>query len=87
MKFCRYWGNTNDYLGSDTPEHVEPSTGFPDTLAWPGLGAEAAQWILDNRGLKAIGADAMSFDVGHTGNFYDSVHTVSDISLAKQMHK
>ncbi len=37
---------------------------------------KAAQWILDNRGLKAIGQDAMSFDAGNMPSLAYSVHTV-----------
>lgn len=40
---------------------------------------EAAEWILKNRGLKAIGQDAISFDVGNMSDWVNSVHTVSGI--------
>uniref|UniRef100_A0A914WHG8 Cyclase n=1 Tax=Plectus sambesii TaxID=2011161 RepID=A0A914WHG8_9BILA len=71
----RFWDNQNDFLGTDTPEQLDPKTGFPNTMAWPGLGVEAAEWILANRGLKAIGADSISFDAGDV-SLSQSVHTV-----------
>lgn len=41
------------------------------------MSPEAAEWILKNRDLKAIGQDAISFDVGNLTDFANSVHTVS----------
>lgn len=44
----------------------------PDAVAelhFPGLGEEAAQWLVDNRGVVAVGIDTPSIDFGQSADF------------------
>jgi kynurenine formamidase len=58
------WPDPVRYLGTDRkgPEAV------PD-LHFPGLSPEAAQWIVDNRQIDAIGIDTPSIDYGQSVTF------------------
>lgn len=62
--FGRYWPDKSRYLGTDQtgPEAVEK-------LHFPGLGADAAQWIVDNRNIAAVGIDTASIDYGQSTHF------------------
>lgn len=60
--------------------------GFPDRHHWPGLSFEAAEWIVKNRGLVAIGMDAISIDAGMVLDFKHSVHTVEEDSLTFNLY-
>lgn len=58
------WGDRTAYLGTDLtgPEAV------PE-LHFPGIGAEAAEWLVDNRGIVAVGIDTPSIDRGQSSDF------------------
>jgi kynurenine formamidase len=58
------WGDRTAYLGTSRtgPEAV------PE-LHFPGLSAEAAQWLVDNRGVVAVGIDTPSIDRGQSTDF------------------
>jgi len=73
-----HWSDTARYYGAasmDDYRHLN-ELGFPDRLHWPALHHQTAQWILDNRGMTAVGTDAASFDYGNIADFANSVHTV-----------
>ena len=62
--FGRYWPNRSEYLGTDERG--------PDAVAklhFAGLHPEAAQWLVDNRTVKAIGIDTASIDYGQSTLF------------------
>jgi hypothetical protein len=40
------------------------------------LHPNTAQWIIDNRGMAAVGTDAVGFDAGNIVDWPNSVHTV-----------
>ncbi|HEX9884861.1 MAG TPA: cyclase family protein [Longimicrobiales bacterium] len=58
------YGDRAAYLGTDLtgPEAV-PS------LHFPGLAPEAAQWLVDDRGIVAVGIDTPSIDYGQSRDF------------------
>jgi kynurenine formamidase len=58
------WPDPVRYLGTDQkgPEAVP-------LLHFPGLSPEAAQWIVDNREIDAIGIDTPSIDYGQSATF------------------
>ncbi len=62
------WGDRTQYIGTDLtgPEAV------PE-LHFPGLDPEAAQWLLDNRGIVAVGIDTPSIDYGQSTDFRSHV--------------
>ncbi|GFT37507.1 uncharacterized protein NPIL_513881 [Nephila pilipes] len=59
------WGqkyyNTTAYLGT--------SDNDVNKMIYPGIEPEAAQWLVDNRNIKGIGVDTLSFDKGTTIDF------------------
>ncbi len=58
------WNDRTAYLGTDLtgPEAV------PE-LHFPGIGPEAAQWLVDNRNVAAVGLDTPSIDYGQSTDF------------------
>ena len=62
------WNDRTAYLGTDLtgPEAV------PE-LHFPGIGPEAAQWLVDNRNIGAIGLDTPSIDYGQSTDFQSHV--------------
>ena len=62
------WSDRTAYLGTDLtgPEAV------PE-LHFPGIGTDAAQWLVDNRNIGAIGIDTPSIDYGQSANFRSHV--------------
>lgn len=58
------WGDREAYLGTSLtgPEAV------PE-LHFPGIGPEAAQWLVDSRGIVAVGIDTPSIDYGQSADF------------------
>ena len=58
------WDDRAAYLGTDLtgPEAV------PE-LHFPGIGPEAAQWLVDNRNIAAIGIDTPSIDYGQSSDY------------------
>jgi kynurenine formamidase len=61
------------YLGTDLtgPEAVP-------ALHFPGLSPEAAQWLVDNRGIVAVGIDTPSIDFGQSQDFRSHVVLFSE---------
>lgn len=62
--FGRYWPNAAQYLGTD-----KRGADAVADLHFPGISPEAAQWLVDNRKLKAIGIDTASIDYGQSTMF------------------
>ena len=62
--FGKFWPDKLKYMGTDKrgPEAVA-------LLHFPGLHQEAAQWLVDNRQIKAIGIDTPSIDYGRSSDF------------------
>jgi len=62
--YGKYWPNKKDYLGTDRtgPEAVAE-------LHFPGLAPAAADWIVKNRKIKAVGIDTASIDFGQATKF------------------
>ncbi|MCM8570606.1 cyclase family protein [Gramella jeungdoensis] len=62
--FGNYYPNAKKYLGTDKrgPEAVKE-------LHFPGLSAEAAEWLIANRKIKAVGIDTASIDFGQSQDF------------------
>lgn len=63
------YGDRTAYLGTDLtgPEAVP-------RLHFPGYSPEAAQWLVDNRGIVAVGIDTPSIDYGQSKDF--RVHVI-----------
>jgi len=53
----KYYGNKKNYTGTDIP-------GDTAGLSYPGLGVEAAKWIVKNRLVVGIAIEGLSLDVG-----------------------
>lgn len=66
--FATYYPNKVQYLGTD--ERGEPAV---EKLHFPGLSAEAAQWLVDNRNINSIGIDTPSIDYGQSQYFKSHV--------------
>ena len=62
------WNDRAAYLGTGMtgPESV------PE-LHFPGIGTEAAQWLVDNRAIAAIGIDTPSIDYGQSSDYRSHV--------------
>lgn len=67
------WPDVRAYLGDDTP-------GDASKLSFPSYGEEAAQLLVEERGVKALGVDTASIDYGRSLDF--GVHR---IAAAKQV--
>ena len=53
-------GDVTAYRGAPLPE---------ETLHFPGFGAEATEWLLRHRGIRALGVDTLSIDPGISEDF------------------
>lgn len=62
--YGQYWPDRVRYMGTDErgPEAVAK-------LHFPGIGPELAQWLVDNRDIKAVGLDTPSLDYGQSKLF------------------
>lgn len=62
--FARFWPDRVLYMGTDQrgPEAVPK-------LHFPGLDPEAAEWLVANRSINAIGLDTPSIDFGQSADF------------------
>lgn len=58
--YGKFWGDRKQYMGTD---------GATDQKHFPGLGKEAAQWLIQNRKVKAVGIDTASIDFGQSQTF------------------
>jgi kynurenine formamidase len=57
--YGKFWGDRAKYMGTDGA----------DQKHFPGLGAEAARWLIQNRKVKAVGIDTASIDFGASQTF------------------
>lgn len=75
--FHRFWPNALEYLGTTQRGYAAIAK-----LHFPGLDPKAAQWLTDNRKIKAIGIDTASIDFGQT-KLYPShqILTAHDIPI------
>jgi kynurenine formamidase len=71
--FGKFWGDKKNYLGTDRlgPEAVAE-------LHFPGLDPKAAEWLVKNRKIGAIGIDTASIDYGQSTTFGSHVALMSD---------
>jgi kynurenine formamidase len=62
--FAKYWPDRKQYLGTDErgPEAIAK-------LHFPGLGGEAAAWLVRERKIHAVGLDTASIDYGQSTAF------------------
>lgn len=62
--FGKFYPDAKKYLGTDKrgPEAVKE-------LHFPGLSPEAAEWLIKNRNIKAVGLDTASIDHGQSTDF------------------
>jgi len=67
------WSDRSSYLG--TP--LVGAKAMP-ALHFPGLGPEAARWLVDNRGIVAVGIDTPSIDYGQSADFRSHVILYSE---------
>ena len=58
----KFWGDRKRYFGTDTP-------GDTDNLHFPGLAKEAAEFLVKQRRIKAVGIDTPSIDHGPSQEF------------------
>ena len=70
--FAKYYPNKEKYLG--TTERGDHAVAL---LHFPGLSPEAAQWLVDNRSIHAIGIDTPSIDYGQSKLFKSHVILLS----------
>jgi len=62
--FGKYYPDRKKYIGTD-----ERGAGAVPKLHFPGLATKAAQWLTENRVIKAIGLDTASIDHGQSKLF------------------
>jgi kynurenine formamidase len=68
--FANRWPNAAAYLGT-----AERGDAAVAKLHFPGLHPDAAKWIVDNRGVKAVGIDTASIDYGQS-SLYETHRTL-----------
>ncbi|AXG69101.1 kynurenine formamidase [Kordia sp. SMS9] len=66
--FAKYYPNKVKYMGTD--ERGEMAV---EKLHFPGLSAEAAEWLVQQRNINAIGIDTPSIDYGQSTYFKSHV--------------
>ena len=62
--FGQYWPDAEKYLGT-----ADRGAQAVAKLSFPGLGPEAAEWLIQNRQVKAVGIDTASIDYGKSQYF------------------
>ena len=62
------WNDRSAYLGTALTGEAAVAE-----LHFPGIGAEAAQWLVDNRRIAAVGIDTPSIDRGQSSDFRSHV--------------
>lgn len=70
--FSEYYPNKEKYLGT-----TERGDHAVELLHFPGLSPEAAQWLVDQRNIHAIGIDTPSIDYGQSALFESHVILLS----------
>jgi kynurenine formamidase len=58
----RFWPDKKQYLGSDVP-------GDTAGLHFPGIGRDAAQWLVTHHNIAGVGIDTASLDHGPSRDF------------------
>jgi kynurenine formamidase len=58
----KYWGDRKRYFGTDEPGNVTD-------LHFPGFSREAAEFLIKERAVKAVGLDTPSIDYGPSKDF------------------
>ncbi len=66
--YGRFWPDRNKYLGT-----FEQGPDAVAKLHFPGLHPEAAQWLVKNRSIQAVGVDTASIDYGQSTHFQSHV--------------
>ncbi|MEM7551531.1 MAG: cyclase family protein [Bacteroidota bacterium] len=62
--YGQFWPDAEQYMGT-----AERGPDAVAKLHFPGISPEAAQWLVDNRKIKAIGIDTPSIDFGQSKDF------------------
>ena len=62
--FSTFWPDRTSYMGTD-----ERGAEAVARLRFPGLGPAAAEWLVQNRRVRAIGIDTPSIDYGQSTHF------------------
>lgn len=62
--YHRYWPDAETYLGT-----AQRGADAVPKLHFPGLAPDAAQWLSDERSIKAVGIDTASIDYGQSQSF------------------
>ena len=62
--YGKFWPNKKLYMGTD---QTGPSAVL--LLHFPGLAPDAAQWLVENRKINALGIDTPSIDYGRSSDF------------------
>lgn len=62
--YDRFWPNPRQYLGTD-----ERGEAAIRKLHFPGLSPEGARWLVEQRGIRAVGLDTASIDYGQSQLF------------------
>jgi kynurenine formamidase len=65
--YGKYWGDRAKYMGAED-----------DQKHFPGLGPEAAKWLIENRKINAVGIDTASIDNGQSQTFETHVALMSE---------
>ena len=70
--FAKHWPDRKKYLGTD-----ELGAQAVSKLHFPGLGVEAAAWLVREREIHAVGLDTASIDYGQSKNFETHVELMT----------
>jgi kynurenine formamidase len=70
--FGDYWPDPARYLGT-----ARRGAEAVAELSFPGLGPEAAEWLIEHRDIKAVGIDTASIDYGQSTHFETHVALMS----------
>jgi kynurenine formamidase len=71
--FGKFWGDKKNYLGTDRRGQEAVAE-----LHFPGLSPEAADWLVKNRKINAVGIDTASIDYGQSTTFGSHVALMSE---------
>ncbi len=66
--FGRHWPHRGQYLGTEARGEEAVAS-----LHFPGLGPEAARWLVENRSIRAIGLDTASIDFGQSKQSFSPI--------------
>jgi kynurenine formamidase len=71
--FGKFWPDKKQYLGTD-----QKGAEAVKDLHFPGLAPEAADWLVKNRKINAVGIDTASIDYGQSTKFESHVALMSN---------